>query len=156
MPPRHTPRLTLGAAAAHHGAAEGEPTPMPYQCQFCGTTVTVSEPIPRESSCEGCRRDYHSCRQCRHYDPTRNNACRETEADLVEDKERRNFCEFFAFNPAPFNAATKDARREAQARSKLDALFGGKGAANPTDKVGDARAKLEGLFKKDEGKKQDD
>jgi hypothetical protein len=122
---------------------------MSYQCQFCGVAVTVSEPIPRESSCEGCRRDYHSCRQCRHYDPTRNNACRETEADLVEDKERRNFCEFFAFNPAPFSAATKSTGREAQARAKLDALFGGKGGAEAAgDRATDARSKLDALFKK--------
>ena len=32
---------------------------MAYQCQFCGAAVTLGEPIPRESSCEGCRRDYH-------------------------------------------------------------------------------------------------
>lgn len=128
---------------------------MPCQCQFCGAAVTVSEPIPRESSCEGCRRDYHSCRQCRHYDPTRNNACRETEAELVEDKERRNFCEFFAFNPAPFNPASGDRARETQARARLEGLFGKSGgdAARPAsgtgDRAADARARLEGLFKKE-------
>ena len=130
---------------------------MAHQCQFCGTGVTLSEPVPRDSSCEKCLRDLRCCRQCRHYDPTRNNACRETEADLVEDKERRNFCEFFDFNPAPFiAAAAKDATREAHARAKLDALFGGKGAAGSVDRPGDARAKLEGLFKKDDGNKGSD
>jgi len=118
---------------------------MAYQCQFCGAAVTLAEPIPRESSCESCRRDYHSCRQCRHYDTSRHNQCRETEADMVEDKERRNFCEFFAFNPAPFRAAATGSR-EADARSKLDSLFGGSGRV--ADKTTDARAKLEGLFKK--------
>ena len=91
------------------------------QCQFCGAAVTLAEPIPRESSCENCRRDYHSCRQCRHYDPSRHNGCRETEADMVEDKERRNFCEFFDFNQAPFRAVGTD--RANSARAKLDALF---------------------------------
>ena len=96
---------------------------MAYHCQFCGAAVTLSEPIPRESSCESCRHDYHACRQCRHYDPTRNNSCSETEAELVEDKERRNFCEFFSFNPAPYRAAARDQGREAQARAKLEGLF---------------------------------
>ncbi len=120
---------------------------MAYQCQFCGAAVTLSEPIPRESSCESCRRDYHACRQCRHYDPALNNSCRETEAELVENKERRNFCEFFSFNPAPFRAATADTSREAQARAKLAGLFrGGAGDTKP-DRATDARAKLDALFK---------
>jgi hypothetical protein len=93
------------------------------QCQFCGSAVTLAEPIPRESSCEKCRHDYHSCRQCRHYDTSRHNSCRETQAEMVEDKERRNFCEFFDFNQAPFRGAAPNTSREAQARAKLDALF---------------------------------
>ena len=123
---------------------------MAYQCQHCGAAVSLGEPIPRESSCESCRRDYHACRQCRHYDPALHNACRETEAEMVEDKERRNFCEFFAFNRAPFRAASKDSSREAKARSKLEGLFGG--APSPAaDRETDARKKLEGLFKKKDG-----
>ena len=126
---------------------------MACQCQFCGTAVTLSEPIPRDSSCEKCLRDLRCCRQCRHYDPSRNNSCRETEAELVEDKERRNFCEFFDFNPAPFRVATMDKSREAQARAKLEGLFGGSGAGGSapgttSDRAADARAKLEGLFRK--------
>jgi hypothetical protein len=117
---------------------------MAYQCQHCGAAVTLSEPIPRESSCESCRHDYHACRQCRHYDPSRHNQCRETEADMVEDKLRRNFCEFFAFNPVPYRAGA-GAGREADARAKLAGLFGG---APPAERTKDARAKLEGLFKK--------
>jgi hypothetical protein len=128
---------------------------MADQCQFCGAAVTLGEPIPRESSCEKCLRDLRCCRQCRHYDPALNNSCRETEADLVEDKERRNFCEFFSINPAPFRAAAMDKSREAQARAKLEGLFGGSGASrgkpgSVSDRATDARAKLEGLFKKKE------
>lgn len=63
---------------------------------------------------------------------------------MVEDKERRNFCEFFDFNPAPFRAGSGPGR-EADARAKLAGLFGGAPAA---ERTGDARARLEGLFKK--------
>lgn len=121
---------------------------MPLQCRFCGALVTLSQPIPRESSCESCRHDYRSCRQCRHYDTTRNNSCRETEAELVEDKARRNFCEFFDFNPAPFRAASRDTGREAQARASLEGLFKRGGAETTSDRATDARAKLDALFKK--------
>src|SRR5262245_5917085 len=119
------------------------------QCQFCGAAVTLADPIPRDSSCESCQRDYRSCRQCRHYDPSRHNQCRQTAAEMVEDKERRNFCEFFDFRPAPYRPGGRDAGREAQARAKLEGLFGGKPT---TDRATDARAKLEGLFKKSEEK----
>ena len=114
------------------------------QCQFCGTAVTLSPPIPHESSCENCRRDYHSCRQCRHYDTSRHNSCRETQADMVEDKERRNFCEFFDFNPAPFRAGAVQGK-QAEARTKLEGLFGGTAPKSGTQ---DARARLDALFKK--------
>ena len=95
---------------------------MPYHCQSCGALVTVHDPIPRDSECESCRHDLRCCKNCRHFDTTFNNSCRETEADPVVDKDRRNFCEFFAFNPAPF-AAVKQSNRAADARAKLDALF---------------------------------
>ena len=96
-----------------------------YQCQSCGAPVMVSEPIPRDSECESCRHDLRSCRNCRHYDTRYNNACRETEAEPVEDKERRNFCEYFGFNPAPFAGGARAAsgQRAADARARLEALF---------------------------------
>ena len=94
----------------------------PYQCQSCGAPVTLAEPIPRDSECESCRHDLRCCKNCRHYDTRYNNSCRETEAEPVEDKDRRNFCEFFSFNPTPF-AGAKPSTRAADARAKLDALF---------------------------------
>lgn len=97
-----------------------------WQCQNCGAPVTIALPIPRDAECESCRHDLRCCRNCRHYDIRYNNACKETEAEPVADKERRNFCEFFEFNPVPFaGAAGKgDTRTRADdARAKLDALF---------------------------------
>ncbi len=114
----------------------------PFQCQQCGTPVPYDEPIPRDSECESCHRDLRCCMNCRHYDPSRNNACRETEADLVEDKARRNFCEYFSFNRAPFAAGRAQGARATEARSKLEGLFGGK----PASPQPGGREKLEGLF----------
>ena len=121
------------------------------QCQACGTAVPYDEPIPRDSECEGCHRDLRCCMNCRHYDPLRNNSCRETEAELVEDTAWRNFCEFFSFNRRSFVAGQGVNPREAEARARLESLFGGPtapGATGPSD----ARKKLEGLF----GKPTDD
>lgn len=124
------------------------------QCHFCGAPVTIGEPIPRDSECESCRHDLRSCLNCRHYDTRYNNSCRETMAALVEDKERRNFCEYFYFNREPFQATGGSAAKQAQARTRLDALFGGKGGAGsepPAQTTGQgpsetAKKKLESLF----------
>ncbi len=112
------------------------------QCQNCGAPVTIDEPIPRDAECASCGRDLRCCRNCRHYDTSRNNSCRETEAELVEDKARRNFCEFFYFSRAPF--AGPAGKSPADARAKLEALFGGTAAA--PDATRTAREKLDNLF----------
>jgi hypothetical protein len=117
------------------------------QCQACGKVVPYDEPIPRDSECEGCHRDLRCCLNCWHYDAPLSNSCRETEAELVEDKARRNFCEFFSFNRRPFVADQAKNPREAEARARLESLFGGPitpGATRPSD----ACKKLEGLFGK--------
>jgi hypothetical protein len=115
------------------------------QCHFCGTPVPIGEPIPRDSECESCRHDLRCCRNCRHWDARYNNECTETMADPVEDKARRNFCEYFYFNRAPFRAAPGGKAREAEARAKLGKLFG---EAPPTAKPADARDRLDALFRK--------
>jgi hypothetical protein len=99
-----------------------------FQCHHCGAHMTLSVPIPRDAECDGCRKDLRCCINCRHHDTRYNNACKETEADPVPDKDRRNFCEFFEFSREPFTAGgTGRTAREAEARRKLDALFGGSG-----------------------------
>jgi len=135
------------------------------QCQSCGAPVTIAEPIPRDAECGSCKRDLRSCRNCRHYDPSYNNSCRETMADPVEDKLRRNFCEYFYFNRAPYAAGAVSSRAD-EARAKLESLFGkssdpsGASKQSPASpgsdpqrsREADARKKLEGLFRKPEPK----
>jgi hypothetical protein len=120
---------------------------MPH-CRHCGTAITLGEPIGREATCESCGRDLRSCRQCRHYDPKHSNQCRETEAELVLDKDRRNFCEFYALNPAPWTTPAAGADRERQARARLESLFDKGGPGLTPDRKADAKARLEDLFKK--------
>jgi hypothetical protein len=115
-------------------------------CQACGTPVPLSEPIPRDSQCESCGRDLRCCKNCRHFDVRYNNACTETMADPVVEKDRRNFCEYFYFSRAAFTPKAQTASRQAEARAKLNAFFGT--AKSPTDRAADARKKLDDLFKK--------
>src|SRR5438552_12590628 len=134
------------------------------QCQLCGAPVTIAEPLPRDAECGSCKHDLRCCRNCRHYDPSYNNSCRETMADPVEDKLRRNFCEYFYFNRAPYAAGAVSSRAD-EARAKLESLIGkssgsaqagankqtpgGHPGPDPNhDRESDARMKLEGLFRK--------
>ena len=72
------------------------------QCHQCGAVVHVDEPLARDAECGSCGGDLRCCLNCRHYDTHFNNSCRETEADPVVDKNRRNFCDFFSFTHEPF------------------------------------------------------
>jgi hypothetical protein len=90
-------------------------------CAFCGTALDAGMRVTREAVCSGCGRDLHACVQCRHHDPHAHNQCREPQAEWVTDRERRNFCEYFALDPARRPGARTD--RAQSARSKLDSLF---------------------------------
>lgn len=46
--------------------------------------------------CYKCHTDLHVCKNCLHYDPKAYNECRETQADVVREKERANFCDYFS------------------------------------------------------------
>jgi hypothetical protein len=115
------------------------------QCHQCGAVVRVDEPLARDADCESCGADLRCCLNCRHYDTHFNNSCRENQADPVVDKNRRNFCEFFSFTRERFVKAGSG--REAEARKKLEGLFG---AAPGADSSGadEAKKRLESLFRK--------
>lgn len=135
-----------------HGPGLWHPSPVStFVCQHCGAPVRLDEPIPREAVCDQCGRDLRACLQCRHYDASYNNACRETMADPVVEKDRRNFCEYFSFSREAFAGRAAEGARAADARAKLAGLFGGSpsgdaGAAPDESPSDAARRKLEGLF----------
>ncbi|HEX7077515.1 MAG TPA: hypothetical protein VF363_03755 [Candidatus Eisenbacteria bacterium] len=91
-------------------------------CAFCGTPLDSKMRVPREAECPNCGRDLHACVQCRHFDPTVNNQCREPQAEWIVDRERRNFCDYFSLNPAA-RAGIRTVDRAKDARQKLDQLF---------------------------------
>lgn len=69
--------------------------------------------------CSHCRADLHVCKNCTFYDPKAYNECRETSADVVREKERANFCDFFSPRQG---AASVDDQKNAQ-RTAAEALF---------------------------------
>ena len=91
-------------------------------CQFCGAALPFSGRVKLSEECPACHRDLHSCRNCRFYDPTVNNQCREPQAEWVVDKERRNFCDFFTLAEKPFTPRAAKGGLDAQ----WDRMFGKK------------------------------
>ena len=91
-------------------------------CHSCGATGVPADPVPRDATCTLCGADLRCCCNCRHWDVRCNNECKETEAEPVPDKARRNFCEWFDYSSAPF-AGAAGTDRAAEARAKLEALF---------------------------------
>ena len=114
------------------------------RCHACNTAASIPEPVPRDAECASCGADLRCCRNCRHYDVAYNNQCRETEADPVPDKDRRNFCEYFS-------ARAEGARGASSGGGGPGGTTGGSKSGGPTrpapvDRAAEARKALERLF----------
>ena len=90
-------------------------------CFSCKKSTTTNTKIGFREECGHCRNDMHVCKNCEFYDIKAYNECREPAADVVREKERSNFCDFFS------------------ARSKENAGL---------DKASQLKAAAEALFKK--------
>ena len=96
---------------------------MAAYCFKCGKELALPEgPVGRTSECSSCGSDARVCLNCKHYDKSSYNECREPQGDRVLDKDRRNTCDYFSLRQggAP-GAPVKDPA--ADARKKLDDLF---------------------------------
>ena len=122
-------------------------------CWKCGTSLD-SEPLPlaRLAVCLECHAELHVCRLCEYYDPGVANSCREPVAEVVNDRERANFCGYFQPRPNAWAGVAADPTRQAMAC--LDALFGdtseGVQTQGITGDIENARRRLDDLFGPDE------
>ena len=92
---------------------------MEVTCFHC-QEINKSEGKPGfRDECLKCRSDLHVCKNCEFYDPKVYNECRESSADVVRDKERANFCDFFSPRARGSGVIDEKARLKAAA----DALF---------------------------------
>lgn len=64
-------------------------------CFKCGEKNEYSERVPLRAECAKCGEDLHVCKCCHFYDPKVYNECREPQAEVVQDKERANRCDYF-------------------------------------------------------------
>ena len=92
-------------------------------CWSCGNSWEFSPPLGRSESCLKCRRDAKSCLNCKFHDRNANGECTESQVELVKDKEKSNFCEWF---DAKYSGSP--GAGDAPSTSPLDQLFGGPSA----------------------------
>ena len=93
-------------------------------CWKCGTEIAEisgAKKVLRMDTCSKCDADLHVCKNCQFYDRQYHNECRETQAEWVSDKERANYCDYFA--PGNRAAGTKSKSQTDQVKSALDGLF---------------------------------
>ena len=90
-------------------------------CYACKKGLSVGREIGRKDECPHCHADLHCCRNCRFYDPSASRQCREPLAELVREKEKANFCDYFAFADRPAQGA--EATGPEGTRKALDDLF---------------------------------
>ena len=123
-----------------------------HECYKCGEELVFDVKIGRLDTCPNCAAYLHSCRNCRFWSASAHNQCLENQGEFVRDREAGNFCGHFQFR-----IVVEEGQDEASlAKSKLNAMFGGGGAAksagwslpDAADKERDAMSKLDALFKK--------
>ena len=93
-------------------------------CWKCGTEIAEisgARKVFRTDTCSKCDSDLHACKNCQFYDRQYHNECRETQAEWVSDKERTNFCDYFA--PSNRAQGTTPKSTTDQVKSAFDGLF---------------------------------
>lgn len=88
-------------------------------CFSCGKkNILLSAQVGRRDECMQCKNDLHVCKNCSFYDAKAYNECKEPSADVVKEKERSNFCDYFKPGNG-FSAADESQKLRAAA----EALF---------------------------------
>ena len=123
------------------------------QCWKCGSELKkLLLPFSRSEECSSCNADLRVCRGCKNYAADVADACTEERAEVVADKDRANFCDYF--NPHATAYRKQDDADAQRARNKLAELFGEEPPADESDENSNsplseadtALAKLNRLF----------
>ena len=92
-------------------------------CKKCGKPISQTS-IGRSSTCEFCGADLHSCINCKFYSPGSHYDCHESVDEVIKDKERANFCDYFSPAQSTGGSLSSKEDKAAKAKAALDALFG--------------------------------
>jgi hypothetical protein len=90
-------------------------------CHACGKELSVGRTIGRKDVCPHCGVDVRCCLNCAFYDRAAAKSCREPAVELISDKARANFCDYFSL--AKRAAITGAVPAQENTRKALDDLF---------------------------------
>ena len=95
-------------------------------CWKCKKEIPLEKPA-RADECPLCHADLHVCKACDFYESGAHNDCRESSADMVTEKERANFCDYFRYfrklSSSQRAAGASGNDKAAAARDAFNALF---------------------------------
>jgi len=64
-------------------------------CYHCSELIKLEYKVSFREECPKCHEDMHICLNCRFYDESSYNECKESSAEKVKDKKSNNYCEYF-------------------------------------------------------------
>ena len=91
-----------------------------YLCWNCSHEIDTRVKVSRRDECISCGADLHVCKNCKFWDESYHNECRENISHYIRDRAKANFCMSFTIRAT----SEEDADEANDARSKLEALFG--------------------------------
>lgn len=91
-------------------------------CFSCGAQLDGRDKPGRADTCFACDADVHCCCNCEFYETGSYNECREPQAERVLEKNRSNFCDYFAFRQGAGTSALPGTASKTRS-NPLDALF---------------------------------
>ena len=91
-------------------------------CHKCRKELTVGPRIGRKDECPHCHADLACCLNCKFYDRSAPKQCREPMAELVREKDKANYCDYFLFKETTATDLPMKGG-ETSSRKALDDLF---------------------------------
>ena len=90
-------------------------------CFSCGNNLNLGSEVGRREECSRCHADVHVCKNCHFYDRSAYNECREPQADVVKEKDRANFCDYFQLSHG--SSSGTQGPTAADLKAQAEALF---------------------------------
>jgi len=124
--PSRSSTSSAGRPAAKDGPKSrglGRPGKAEFRCGSCNAAQPLSEEVGAEARCSSCDAPLHTCRNCRHFDSSSPNECREAVEERVARKSESNRCPLFAPKQVQTIGAATDPSDPTDAKSAFDDLF---------------------------------
>lgn len=95
-----------------------------FSCFNCGNPIRLlsGQKVLKNDTCPQCNADLHCCKNCRFFDPSVHNECRETQVEWVRYKDKANYCDYLEA-ATRVDLVRKSGASADDARKKWDSLF---------------------------------